>query len=140
MPERVPSDHEAVTGHRITLETVGRTGRPRLPLPDAVAPDREVVRLSLSGEDAHARVGTDLQGRPCIESARADAALARAGDGADLLGPWLEDRGIDPGETLVVDVVTAGYQYGVRPPGERVVYRAREPPSAGLRDIADRLG
>ena len=139
MPERLPSDHDALPTHRATLETVGRTGRFRVPLPEAVDTDRDVVRLSLEGADAHARVETDLHGTPGIERAAPDAALARSGDGPNLLGNWLTEHGLTAGDTLVVDVLAPGYQYGLRRPGERVVYRVREPPRDGLRDIADGL-
>jgi len=139
VPERVPSDHDALPTHRVNVETVGRTGRLRVPLPEAVDTDRTVVRLSLAGTDAHARVRIDLGGAPVVERAAPDAALARSGDGADLLADWLAEHGLTAGDAMVVDVLAPGYQYGLRPPGERVVYRVRDPPRDGLRDIAEGL-
>lgn len=141
MTERVPSDHAAVDSHRITLATVGRTGRPRLPLPDALDHGAdEVLRLSLEGLAAHAQVTADLRGEPGIEGAYPDAQLARAGDGENRLAAWVDRHGLGEGDPLLVDVVTPGYQYGLRRPGERVVYDAVEAPDDGLSDIAEKFG
>lgn len=140
MTDRLPSDHDAVTGHRVHLETVGRTGRPRVPLPPAVeAADGDTVRLSLEGEGFHARVTADLEGALGIEGAYANARLARTGKGENALRAWLDSAGIEPGAALVFDVVTPGYGYGLRRPGERVTYRAVDPPSGSLADIAEGL-
>jgi hypothetical protein len=139
--ERVPSDHAAVDSHRVRLETVGRTGRPRVPLPDALDHTAgDVLRLSLEGIEAHAQVTADLRGEPGIESAHPDAQLARTGEGENRLAAWVDRHGLGAGDPLLVDVVTPGYQYGLRRPGERVVYDAVEAPDDGLADIAEQFG
>ena len=141
MTERVPSDHAAVDSHRVRLETVGRTGRPRVPLPDAFDHTAgDVLRLSLEGIEAHAQVTADLRGEPGIESAHPDAQLARTGEGENRLAAWVDRHGLGAGDPLLVDVVTPGYQYGLRRPGERVVYDAVEAPDDGLADIAEQFG
>ena len=141
MTERVPSDHATVDSHRVNLETVGRTGRPRILLPDALDHDAgDVLRVSLEGTEAHAQVTADLRGDPGVEGAYPDAQLARAGEGENRLVAWLDRHGLGEGDPLLFDVVTAGYQYGLRQPGERVVYDAVEAPDDGLTDIAEKFG
>jgi len=136
--ERVPSDHDAVAHHRVHLETVGRTSRPRVPFPAAldVAAD-DVVRLSLAGRDTHAQVTETLGGDLAVEGAFDNARLARTADeGENRLQAWVDEAGLGPGDPIALDVVTSGYAFGLRRPGERVVYQAREPPSDALADIA----
>ncbi len=138
MTERLPSDHDAVESHRTHLESVGRTSRRRVPLPSAldVTAD-DVLRLSLAGEDTHAAVTETLDGGLAITGAFANARLARSADeGDDQLDAWLDEQGLGPGDPVFVDVVTPGYAFGLRRPGDRVVYTAREPPADSLADIA----
>lgn len=141
MSDRVPSDHETITSHRTHREQVGRTGRPRVPLPDALdAAVGDVIRLSLEGEEYHAQVTQSLDGGRDIRGAFFDAQTARTdGEGENALTTWADDVGLDVGDALVVDVVTPGYKYGLRRPGERVVYDATDAPSSSLSDIAQNL-
>jgi hypothetical protein len=136
--ERVPSDHEAVRSHRTRVAEVGHTGRPRIPLPGVVdASVGDVLRLSLEGETHHARVRETLDGERDLRGAFGNARLARTdGEGEDALRPWLDDVGVSVGDALLVDVVTAGHEYGLRRPGRRVVYEASDPPASSLADIA----
>ena len=138
MTERVPSDHDAVTTHRAHVECVGRTSRPRVPLPEALAvAASDVVRVSLAGDKYHAQVRESLDGDVDLRGAFANPRLARTdGEGENHLRGWLDDVGIGAGGPLLVDAVTPGFMYGLRPPGQRVVYTARDPPSSSLSDIA----
>ena len=142
MTDRVPSDHPVVDSHRGQLEAVGSTGRAQLVLPSGVEPGvGEFVRLSLGGErETHAEICSTLRGRRAIRAAYANRRLARTADGTDLLGAWLDAGGHGPGDTLVLDVLTEGYAYGLREPGDRVVYTPVEPPDSSLADIAESLG
>ena len=141
MTERVPSDHATVDSHRVNLATVGRTGRPRVPLPDALDHDaEEILRISLEGTGAHTRVTADLRGEPGIEEAYPDAQLARTGNGENRFVAWVNRHGLAAGDPLLFDVVTPGYGYGLRRPGERIVYDAVEAPDDGLSDIAEKFG
>ncbi len=141
MSDRVPSDHETVTTHRTHRKQVGRTGRPRIPLPAALdVAAEDVIRLSLAGETYHAQVTDSLDGGVEICGAFATARLARtAGEGENRLRTWVDDAGLSVGDAVELDVVTAGYQFGLRRPGERVVYQALDPPSSSLADIARNL-
>ncbi len=138
MTDRVPSDHDAVQSHRTTVAQVGRTGRPRIPLPDGVdAAVGDVLQVSLEGETYHAQVGEALDGDRDLRGAFPNARLARAeGEGENALRAWLEEAGVAVGDPLLVDVVTPGYKYGLRRPGERVIYTATDPPASSLADIA----
>ncbi len=141
MAERLPSDHDDVATHRARLSRVGRTDRVQVELPDAVAaPVDEPVRVALDGTDYHGLIERDLDGDRVLRRVRDNARLAREGDGEDRLGEWADAAGVGPGESVAFDVVTPEYAYGVRTPGERVVYDATEPPSDSLSDIASDLG
>jgi hypothetical protein len=136
--DRVPSDSDAVATHRTHLREVGRTGRSRVPLPEAVdVAVGDVIRLSLAGETYHAQVETGLDGDPDVRGAFSNARLARTdGEGDDHLRAWLDDVGLEPGDPVLVDAVTPGFMYGLRRPGERVIYEAGDPPQSSLADIA----
>ena len=99
-----------------------------------------MFRVSLAGVEAHAQVTADLRGEPGLEGASPDPQLARTGDGENRLVAWVDRHGLSAGDPLLVDVVTPGYQYGLRRPGERVVYDAVEAPDDGLSDIAEKFG
>jgi hypothetical protein len=136
--DRIPSDHDAVTSHRVRYGTVGHTSRPEVVLPDGIdVGPGDVVRLSLEGTGVHAAVVETLSGETALQGAFDNARLARSdGEGEDRLQDWAADAGLEAGDQLLLDVVTAGYAYGLRRPGERVVYEAPDPPDAGLSDIA----
>ncbi len=138
MTERVSSDHDAVESNRTHVERVGRTPRPRVPLPPAVeAVAGDDVRVSLEGEQYHAQVRESLDCDRDLRGAFANARLARTqGEGENHLRTWLETVGVGVGDPLLVDAVTPGYEYGLRRPGQRVVYAATDPPSSSLADIA----
>ncbi|WP_135533986.1 MULTISPECIES: hypothetical protein [Halostella] len=144
MADRVPSDHDSVTTVRATLSTAGSTRRRRLELPADAAeefPADEVVRLVVDGSEFHARIETALTDETRILSGAYDAPrFARSpGDAPDRLGPWLDDVDVAVGDSVLVDVVEPGFKYGVREPGERVVYEATESPDDSLAAIAERV-
>ncbi|MHB9287196.1 hypothetical protein ACKVMT_09160 [Halobacteriales archaeon Cl-PHB] len=139
MSDRVPSDHDSLSSHRTSLESVGRTSRLRVPLPETLDEPlaaEDEIELSLEGNSCHARVESTLGGDLCVERAADNARLARTGEGEDRLAAWLDGVGLAAGDPVLVDEVTPGYKLGVRRPGERVIYAATEPPSDSLADIA----
>jgi len=140
MADRVPSDNDSISTHRVTLETVGRTSRPRIALPAAVeAADGDVVRLTFDGQEYHARVETSLDGTVEIRGAFDNARLARSDDGEDHLTAWVAESDVEPGRSLLLDVLTEGYHFGLREAGERVVYTVRDAPEDSLSNIAQSL-
>lgn len=140
MTDSIPSDHEAVTSRRVTLASIGRTRRLQLQLPeDLSCSPGDIVSLSLSGENYYARVESTLDGEPVITGAFANRRLARTGDGENLFQEWVADSGRSAGQSVTLDVLREGFAYGVRLPGERVVYHPPEPPTSSLADIARSL-
>ncbi|QSG11156.1 Uncharacterized protein HSBGL_0722 [Halapricum desulfuricans] len=141
MADRIASDHETVQTHRVTLGTAGRTSRPELALPESIdASDGDIVRLTLDGRAYYALVEAGLDGTAHLRGAFENARLAREGDGENPLLDWIDDTGVEPGRSLLLDVLSAGYHYGLREPGQRAVYTVHEPPQGSLSDIADSLG
>ena len=140
MPERLPSDHDAIDSYRATVERVGRTDRQKVVVPDAAAdavPTDDVVQIVLDERTYHARVETDLEGRPVFKGASETPTLARSeGDGENHLSEWVAASGVAVGDSVLLDVVTEGFKFGLRAPGDRAVYEATEPPSDSLSAIA----
>jgi len=140
MSERVPSDHDSVDTRRVPVEAVGRTGRPRVVLPDDVGlSDGDVVSLALDGDDYEARVETSLDGDLAVTHVADNRRLARERDGENRLAEWVADASVSVGGSAHLDVVTEGHQYGLRTPGTRVVYTATDAPDSSLSDIASDL-
>ncbi|MFB6308640.1 MAG: hypothetical protein ABEH35_04850 [Haloarculaceae archaeon] len=137
MADRLPSDHDTVETHRGRVGRAGGTRRARVELPAALSVSAgDVIRLVLDGEEYHARIDTDLDGEPVIDHAADNARLARERAGTNRLAAWLSATDREPGDSVDVDVVTRGYKYGVRTPGQRVVYTATDAPDSSLADIA----
>lgn len=140
MPDRVPSDHDAVETHRVSIERVGRTDRPRVRVPaDAGLEDGDLVRFALGGDQYHALVETDLDGDLVVNHVADNRRLARERDGENRLTEWVADAGVSLGGSAHFDVVTRGSEYGLRTPGSRVVYTTADQPSSSLSDIAENL-
>ncbi|MUV90896.1 hypothetical protein GJ629_14160 [Halapricum sp. CBA1109] len=143
MGERVPSDHDTVSSYRIPVESVGRTSRLRLALPSAVpVAAGDVLRLTLDGRDAHAQVTDGIEGGLQVRGAYDNARLAREtdADATDRLREWLSAADRSAGQSVLLDELVAGDHYGLRAPGERVVYTVKRSPSGSLSDIAEDLG
>ncbi|PSP82533.1 hypothetical protein BRC96_09930 [Halobacteriales archaeon QS_6_64_34] len=140
MSERVPSDHDAVDTHRVPVEAIGRTGRPRVVLPDEIdLQDGDIVTLALDGDGYEARVETSLDGDRTVTHVADNRRLARERDGENRLTEWVAGADVAVGGSAHLDVVTEGHQYGLRTPGKRVVYTATDAPDSSLSDIASDL-
>jgi len=99
------------------------------------------VHLAIDGESSYAEVTSTLGGDSAIHGAFANRRLAHTeGEGENRLQNWLDSCGRGPGDTVVLDVLTGGFAYGVREPGARVVYDPPDPPDSSLSDIAASLG
>jgi hypothetical protein len=138
--DAIPSDHPAVDSYRVELAAVGSTNRAQLSLPAELdCAEGDFVRLVVADQQTHAKVVSTLAGERAIRAAYANKRLARTDGGTDRLREWLDSAGFGPGSTLVLDVLTPGYAYGLRVPGERVVYDPVEKPDSSLSDIAESL-
>lgn len=99
----------------------------------------DLIRLSLEGDAVHARVEQSLHSDLAIERAADNRRLARIGKGTDRLADWLDGAGLDVGDPVVLDTLTPGYAYGLRRPGERVIYEPPDAPDESLSRIAEDL-
>lgn len=129
-----------------TLVSHGAVGRPAIELPDSAdepavedVPTDEVVRLSIDGDVRHARF------EQFSSSARASGAfdtpdLARSpGEGENRLREWVDEQGLSTGRTVHLDVIEPGFAYGLRAPGEELIYDAPSSPDDSLASIAEQL-
>jgi len=132
---RVASD--AVDTARATVARHGGPRSRRLRLPELDVDDGAVVRVTVDGRGGFARVDRDADGL-FLAGAHPNRRQAREGDGENLLTPFLGP--LDPGSSVHVDVVDPGHHYGLRHPGERVVYETPERRDGSLADIAENLG
>ncbi|MFB6173648.1 MAG: hypothetical protein ABEI39_03315 [Halobacteriales archaeon] len=132
MPDRVPHDHPDVDTLRGTLARRGATNRPEIRLPGAALPTG-TARLVLDGTERHAAIEERSDGTLAIRAVRDTPRLVRERSGEDRLAAWARD--LDPGRSVLVDVVAENVRYGLRRPGESAVYEAAAP-DPGLRDIA----
>lgn len=142
MTDRIPSDHTTVESHRVHLTSVGRTRRLQVELPEELdCEPGDVVSLSLEGDGSHAMVTTGLGGEATVQNAYPTRQLARERehDTENRFRAWLDEHGLTAGDPLALDVLRAGYAYGLRRPGERVIYSPPEPPNSTLADIARNL-
>ncbi|WP_232701482.1 DUF7112 family protein [Halobacterium wangiae] len=141
MPDRVTDDSvPTVVG---TLARAGGTRRREIQLPADAADDfpaGDVVRLVLDGTEYRTQLARLPGGEPAIRGAYETPSLARDPGSADNhLATWVDAKHLEAGRSVHVDVVEAGFKYGVRAPGESASYDAFEPPSEGLADIARSL-
>lgn len=140
VPARIPSDHDSIETLRATVERVGRTDRLKISLPsdaDLGLDADDVVRLEIDDRTYHTRVETDFDGNREFRGAFRSPTLARDPDAdRDHLSNWLDDAGVDTGNSVLVDVVTEGVQYGLRAPGTRAVYEAADEGNDSLASIA----
>lgn len=140
MPDRLPSDHASVRTDRAEVARSGGTRRPCLRLPDSLDLNAgALIRLVLDGEEYHARVqnsqsGLLLRGAYDLRSEAKDPGRAE-----NRLVEWLDEHDREPEDALDLDVLDAGERYGVRLPGERVVYTDTSSPGGSLQDIASDL-
>lgn len=139
--DRVASDAAAVDSRRATVARHGGPRSRRLRLPDDLASDGDLLRLTVDGADGHARVDVDTEG-PYLGGVYPNRRLARTGgeggngDG-DRLDPLL--RAAEVGSSLVVDVLDPGHHWGLRRPGDRVVYEVPDRRDDSLSAIAERV-
>lgn len=144
MTDSVPSDHPSLSSHRVHLSSVGHTGRVQVVLPDdCEATAGDVVSLSLAGTNCYSLITTTLTDERVIRGAFANRRLAREGpdshESENEFLSWVDESGLEAGDTVVFDVLTEGYAYGLRQPGERVVYHPPDAPNSSLTDIAQSL-
>ena len=121
---------------RATIVESGSLDRPKVSVPDGTVPEG-VVRIDADGATYHAPVAIDVDGDLELRGLYDNARMARERDGENRLREWVDDQGLAPGRTVLVDVVVEGEQYGLRAPGNSAVYRVVESPDDDLASIAE---
>ncbi|WP_132059157.1 DUF7112 family protein [Halorussus amylolyticus] len=144
MADRISSDHSSLTTVRATLVRSGGLDRPKVVIPDDSAdlfPADELVRIVADDAEYRARIESPLTGEGReIRGLYDSPTLARnPGEAENRLESWLETTGIEFDQSVLVDVIEAGFKYGFREPGERAFYEATESPDESLADIANQL-
>jgi len=141
MVDRVASDHPSMRTVDGNLVSHGPGNRPAVELSDPdVLPTGEVVRLVVDGTERFAEPRS-LAGETVRISGAFDAPdhARNPADRPNRLLEWLDRAELAIGRTVHVDVVDEGLKYGLRAPGERVVYDAPETPDDSLASIAAQL-
>ena len=123
---------------RAEIVESGALDRPKVRLPDGTAPEG-VVQIDADGSTYHAPVVVALDGDLELRGLYDNARMARERDGDNRLAAWVDEKGLAPGRTVLVDVVVDGQQYGLRAPGEEAVYRVVDSPDDDLASIAEDL-
>ena len=140
MPDRLPSDHASVRTDRAEVARSGGTRRPCLRLPDSLDLNAgALIRLVLDGEEYHARVQNSRSGQLLRGAYDLRSEAKEPGRAENRLVEWLDEHDREPEDALDLDVLEAGERYGVRLPGERVVYTDTSSPGGSLQDIASDL-
>ena len=121
---------------RATIVESGSLDRPKVSVPDGTMPEG-VVRVDTDGATYHAPVAVGFDGDLELRGLYDNARMARERDGENRLREWVDDQGLAPGRTVLVDVVVEGEQYGLRAPGDSAVYRVVESPDDDLASIAE---
>lgn len=140
MADRLPSDHASVRTERAAVARSGGTRRSCLRLPDSLDLDSgDLVRLVLDGDEYHARVQGDRSGLLLRGAYDLRSEAKDPGRAENRLVEWLQTTDREPDDALDLDVLEPGERYGLRLPGERVVYKDMSSPSGSLQDIATDL-
>ena len=121
---------------RATIVESGSLDRPKVSVPDGTMPEG-VVRVDTDRATYHAPVAVGFDGDLEFRGLYDNARMARERDGENRLREWVDDQGLAPGRTVLVDVVVEGEQYGLRAPGDSAVYRVVESPDDDLASIAE---
>jgi hypothetical protein len=140
MANRLPSDHASVRTERAAVARSGGTRRPCLRLPTGLELDSgDLVRLVLDGDESHARVQADSSGLLLRGAYDMRSEAKEPGRAENRLVEWLQANDREPDDALDLDVLDPGERYGLRLPGERVVYKDISSPGSSLQDIAKDL-
>lgn len=140
MAERVRHDHPTVDTIPAEVDRYGGTTRPEIRISRSLTVESgTVVRLVLAGSEYRARIELS-GGNHVIRGAYETPDQARAqGAGQNHLSDWVQEREIELGRTVHLDVVEPGFKYGLRTPGEEATYTSGRP-DPELADIARELG
>ena len=135
MTDRIPHDHSSVSTYRATLARAGRTDRSKIVLPEDLTVPEGPIRIVLDGRTYYTLLDVDFDDVPEVRGIYDNARMAREREGENRLGAWVDEKGLEFGRSVHVDVVESDL-LGVRAPGETAVYDATPAPDDSLADIA----
>lgn len=141
MGDRVRHDSASVETVDCRLSRRGRSGRMAIEVPDGIGMSPgSVVRLVLDETEYKVVPQASLDGTGLeIRGASDTAEGARnPGSSRNRFSDWIESQDLEAGRTVHLDIVTEGFRYGLRAPGETAIYPAGGPTSS-LQDIAEDL-
>lgn len=139
MGERIRADHPSVDTVRATIEQVGRTSRSKIHLPAETPISHGMVRLILQGTIRRSPVERTHDDDLVIIGAYDTPEQARQRSGENRLQEWIDEEQLEYGRSVLVDMLEREFCYGVRVPGEDVVYEVPDRPDSSLTAIADEL-
>lgn len=137
MTDRVSHDHPTIETVSGTVARYGGTNRPEIRVAETLSVEQgTVVRLVTGGAEYYTVVQSGESQRPVFRGAYPSPRTARnPGAATNHLVSWVEERDLEWGRTVHVDVVEPGFKYGLRGPGESTTYSTGRP-DEGLADIA----
>lgn len=139
MPDRIASDAPAVSTYRARVTRYGGTRVRCIRVHEQMALEGgRTIRLVLGGDSRFAPVEVDSRSL-LIRGAFDDRQLARSREGENRLQGWFATREVTRGGTVEFDEVSPGQVYGLREPGERVLYEIPRRADESLRDIAESI-
>lgn len=136
--DRISSENPAVETLRAQVARHGAR-RKRLDLPAEALPEDEPLRFVIEGTTYYAVVQGGFGDDPHISGAYETPDMAREGSGTNHLEEWLKTVDRPVGGSVLVDIIEPEFAYGLREPGEEVVYEAVEKPKDSLANIARNL-
>jgi hypothetical protein len=144
MADRISSDHSSLKTVRATLVRSGGLDRPKVEIPAEDAdhfPSDELVRVVADDAEYRARIESPLDedGREIRGLYETPRIARNPGEGENHLSTWLDGTNVEFGQSVLVDVIEAGFKYGLREPGQRTFYEATESPDDSLSSIAEKL-
>jgi len=137
---RISSDHDTIDSVRATVVSHGTRRKIAIELPSDVSiPAGEVFQISMSGNLYHGRFDSFADGLRLLGVYQTPDVARDPAEGDDHLSSWLTDEGLTAGRSVHVDIIEPEYKYGLRPPGEQVVYTDPDPPDSSLQSIAEQF-
>lgn len=142
MSNRLPSDSSAVSTARTKLIRRGGSRQQCLLLPaeftEKLSAD-DCLTVVIDSTECYSVVEQDARGL-LLTGSYDNRRLARTtGKGTNRLSEWLGELDRETGSSVCCDEIVAGQRYGLRAPGERVIYTVKQGPRDSLQSIAAEL-
>ncbi len=142
--DRVPSEHDVIDSYAGEIVPHGPRRRLAVAVPSSVPlPTGDVIRLRLPSDTttyfARPEAFADTDRRRLSGAFHTPDAARTPGTADNCLRAWLANTDLGIGRTIYIDVIEPGFKYGLRGPGDRLLYTLPNQSNSGLNDIATRL-